>query len=126
MAARRGETVIPFEQMPEDREGLSRLDVEFAPLDSEETGRHPEFMSSLLDYLHKEGEQDLSAEDLTFVRSAQVGEDRYWIWEFQGDDLQRNYATAAERPDGSICLAYDSGEGLTPEQFMLGMYHHCF
>jgi hypothetical protein len=118
--------MIPLEQMPEYRRDLVNVPVDFPPLDEEQAVRHVEFVDSLLEYLELEGEADLSAKDLTFLRSAQVGEKRFWIWEFEGDSSDKYYAVASEKPNGSTRLSYDPAEGLTPEQFMLAEYHECY
>jgi hypothetical protein len=118
--------MLPLEEMSEYREGLVKFPVEFPALDADQTGRRIEFMGKLIEYLEREGKVDLSAEDLTFLRSAQVGEKRLWVWEFEGDDLEKYYAVVSEEPNGSTCLSYDPAEGLTPEQFMLAAYHGCY
>jgi len=116
--------MIPLEEMPEYRKDLSKFKVEFPELDSEQTARHPEFVDEVIDYLVCEGE-DIFPEDLTFLRSAQVGEDRFWIWEFFDDANDRCYVTVAES-GRSHCVGYDSADGLTPEQAMLADHHVCY
>ncbi len=46
--------MIPYEEMPEDREGLAKLEVEFPELDEAQTARHAEFMDALMKYLEAE------------------------------------------------------------------------
>ncbi len=114
----------PENDVPETREDLARMKVEFRTLNEAETERHWSFLDELVEYLSLEADADLRAEDLTFLRSAQVGDHRYWIWQFKGTSLEPWYATVSESPNGSICLGCDSAEGLTPEQFMLAGHNN--
>jgi hypothetical protein len=69
----------------------------------------------------------VDAGQLSFLRTAQVAEQQYWIWGFQEADGSPCYITVAVSPDGSSCLGYDENHyGLTPEQFMLGDDHQVF
>ena len=67
------------------------------------------------------------AADLGFIRTAQVGERKYWIWRFRDEYGIECFATVECAPDGTACIGYDINYlGLTPEQYMLGDYHNVF
>lgn len=117
--------MIPLEEMPDYRPDLKSVAVEFPPLDGVQTGRHPEFVPHILEYLANEfGPFD--AEDLMFLRSAQVAESRYWVWEFEEDDGTRCYAIFSEPPSGGSCITADWAEEMTPAQAILADYHSCY
>jgi hypothetical protein len=116
--------------MPEDNADLGTLLVEFPRLDPDTASSCPVLLEELLDYLSDEvpGGERLRPDDLRFLRTAQVADQRYWIWSFSepdGGDLA--YATVALGPGGTQTVGYETDYyGLTPEQFMLGDYHNVF
>lgn len=64
---------------------------------------------------------------LSFLRTAQVADKRYWIWALQEADGSRCYVTVAISPEGRSCIGYEENYyELTPEQFMLGDDHQVF
>lgn len=117
--------MLKYEDLPGNHEDLAKLAVEFPSLNPDETARHEGFVEALVDYLVREGE-DVIADDVTFLRSAQVADKKYWIWELFDEVGRRYYATADESPNGTICLGFDPDDGLSPEQFLLGAYYGCY
>jgi hypothetical protein len=124
-----GAKMLSYGDMPEDNADLAGIDVSFARLEDDSAESCPVPIEQILDYLGDEVPNGdlLEAEDLVFIRTAQVAEIAYWIWRFEEPDGTPAYATVSRDPDGSVCIGYDSNDfGLTPEQFMLGEYHNVF
>lgn len=117
--------MIPLDEMPEDRSDLAAVPVSFPHLSEEETARHLQLIGKVVDYLVRDG-NELSAEDLTFLRSAQVADKKFWIWRFQDDANRPAYVTASEDSRGRVTRGYDDADGLSPEQAMLADYHNCY
>jgi hypothetical protein len=128
---RRGRHPLPtVDEIPTDNRELAGVVVEFARLRDDSQRSCPVRIADLLTYLRDEvpGGQRLQPADLTFLRTAQVGDSRYWIWclnEPDGGDPA--YATVSVEDSGRVTSGYDTNTyGLTPEQFMLGDYHKVF
>jgi hypothetical protein len=121
--------MIPLEEMPEDNAGLANVEIEFRCLEADTAESCPVPLDEIIDYLRLES-SDLDAvhaDQLRFVRTAQVAEQSYWIWAFRESDGSDCYVTVAVSPDGSASLAYaENYYGLSPEQHMLGDYHGMF
>jgi hypothetical protein len=120
--------MLSADEMPDDNAQLALVDVEFPRLDSDSVGGCPVPSGDLLRHLADEvpeGES-LTAEDLTFLRTALVDRTRYWIWSFNEPGGDRAYATVSAGPQG-VRVGYDADYyGLTAEQFILGDYHKVF
>lgn len=116
--------------MPGDNADLAAVQVDFDRLSPDSPEACPVAMTDLLDYLAREvrdGEQ-LTATDLTFLRTAQVETTEYWVWQFKepGPDGDDAYATVS-RSGNQATLGCDTNYyGLSPEQFILGDYHQVF
>ncbi len=84
-------------------------------------------MKKLLDYLKSEGEEQINKDDLTFICTAKVADEKYWVWEFSDSENKKCYVTVSQKPGGCTYISYDEDHcGLSPEQFILGMYHNVF
>ena len=121
--------MIPFEEMPADNAQLASISIEFPLLQPNTAESCPVPVSDVVEYLRLESPDgdSIGAGQLSFLRTAQVAERRYWIWAFQEADGSPCYVTVAVSPDGSSCIGYEENyHALTPEQFMLGDYHQVF
>lgn len=121
--------MIPFDEMPEDNAELASISVEFPMLRSNTAESCPVPLSDVVEYLRRESTDGdaVQPEQLSFLRTAQVAEQRYWIWAFQEADGSPCYVTVSVSPEGSSCIGYEENYyNLTPEQFMLGDYHEVF
>jgi len=115
--------MIPYDDMPEDPADVAKIQIDFPRLEHDTAMSCPCLMKDIIGYLHREAESATAA-DLEFIRTAQVEDNRYWIWRFSGDEC---YVTVEYQPDGSRCIGYnDNYCGLTPEQFMLADHHEMF
>lgn len=121
--------MIPYHEMPEDNRDLAYLKVSFPYLPGNSSDSCPVKMDDILDYLQVEAtpEQLIQARDLTFLRTALVEKERFWIWQFIDSDGQKCYVTASQPPHEPPCISFDADYyGLTPEQFILGTYYQVF
>jgi hypothetical protein len=117
--------MIGRDEIPEDNRDLASLEVNFPRLAEDSPASCPVSMEELLDYLRLESPDGdgLAAADLRFLRTAQVGDAEYWIWEFHESCGGKCYVTV-EYKDGVSCIGYDEDYwNLTPEQYMLGEYY---
>jgi hypothetical protein len=121
--------MIPFEEMPDDNAQLASVAVEFPVLQPNTVESCPVPLSDIVEYLRLESPDGdaVHSGQLSFLRTARVAEQRYWIWAFQEADGSDCYITVAISPEGLSCIGYEENTlGLTPEQFMLGDYHGVF
>ena len=122
--------MLNADEMPDDNADLATVVVSFPRLADDSAAGCPVLMSDLLEYLAMEvpDGESLSADDLKFIRTADVEGTSYWIWRFREPDGNNAYATVSVRRGGSQpTIGYDADYyGLTPEQFILGNYHEVF
>ena len=120
---------VPLSEMPDENSKLALISVDFPELPPHHA-ECPVAIRELLSYLADEapGGERLQPDDLHFLRTAQVAEQRYWVWRFNEPDTgDPAYATVAVLPDRTSILSYgDNNYGLTPEQHLLGVYHNVF
>lgn len=122
--------MLSFDEMPKDNADLATVEIDFPRLKNDSPDGCPVSVSEILEYLALEvpdGDQ-LTADDLEFVRTAKVAERDYWIWRFNEPDGDDAYATVyLSRKWFETCTGYDTNYyKLTPEQYILGDYHDCF
>ena len=114
------------QDLPKDNEDLDSIRVDLPRLSDDSPESSPVGVIELLDYLGLEapGGSALSAEDLIFRRTIDLGDAQFWIWSFdEPEGRQPAYATIREDIDGTITIGYDSDNyGLSPEQFVVGEY----
>jgi len=121
--------MIPYDHMPEDNSELAKVNVDFPRLDPDTAESCPTPLDDIVEYLRMESTDGdaVDASQLTFRRTAQVADRRYWIWSFRESDGSNCYVTVSVGPDGDDSIGYEEDYyGLTPEQFMLGDYHQVF
>ena len=116
--------MIGYDEMPEDNAELTKIQIDFPQVPFSKVSEPSEIEPHLLDYFNRE---DYTPDgNLTFLRTAQVEDTVYWIWEFISDG-DKSFATATQDKEGNGCLGCDTDYyGLTPEQYILGDYHNCF
>ncbi len=116
--------MLGFDEMPERNEDLATIEIDFDHVSFDRVSEPNEIEPYLLEYLDREGFTPDNG--LKFLRTAQVEETVYWIWEFTTDG-EKSYATATQNKDGSTSVGCDTDYySLTPEQYILGDYHNCF
>lgn len=120
--------MLSADEMPDDNAQLAFVDIDFPRLEGDSVDGCPVPLRDLLRHLADEvpDGESLTAPDLTFLRTALVDQTQYWIWTFNEPEGDRAYVTVSAGPAG-VCTGYDPDYyGLTPEQFILGDYHHVF
>ena len=87
----------------------------------------PVSMPELLRYLRTNTEDGrrLQASDLTFVRTAQIEECRYWMWRYRASGA-RWYALVMEDTAGPWMCCHRAGERAAPEDVLLDDYRVAF
>ncbi|TAK30631.1 MAG: hypothetical protein EPO21_18980 [Chloroflexota bacterium] len=115
--------MLSYDEMPEDNEDLAKVEVSFPTLPRDSAESCPVSISEIMEYLASEGE-NVVPDDLHFIRTAQVAEREFWIWRFVDSDGDECYVTV-DHGSNEWCIGYDANwHGLSPEQFMLGIYHN--
>ncbi len=120
---------IDLADLPDDPAELVNVPVDFPRLEGDSPASCPSSMEELVEYINMEieGFGEVSTGDLAFIRTALVGEHRYWIWRLSEPDGQKGYATVSLDADGQTVQGYDVDRyGLTAEQYILGDYHGFF
>jgi hypothetical protein len=116
--------MLSYDEMPEDNAELAKIEINFPHVPFSEVSEPNEIELYLLDYLKVEGYVPDSK--IKFIRTAQVEDTVYWIWEYISDG-KKTYAIATQDEEGNTSLGCDTDYyGLTPEQYILGDYHNCF
>jgi hypothetical protein len=118
-----------YEELPEDNAELAKLVIEFPRLADDTPASCPVSMKDIVDYLQLESPDgdEVEEQDLVFLRTAQVGEKAYWIWQFTESDGTACYVTVSATSQGETYIGYEQNAyGLTPEQYLLGDYYNVF
>ena len=104
--------MIPREQLPEDAEKWNSVSVSFPYL----TDNTPHSEDAVIEYIKIESSDTDSAnkERLKFVRTAQVSDSKFWLWEYTEDDGTIVYVTLSTDPNGHECLGLAEANGLSP------------
>lgn len=112
------------EDLPEDAEDWSSIEVELDPLPPEQQ-RCPVELSEVVDYVRRESADTdaASAERLEFVRHARLGEARAWLWRYTESDGTACYVSVHIDADGTSVLGLCEPNGLSPEQFLLAEHY---
>jgi hypothetical protein len=121
--------MLPYDDMPDNNQDLTRIEISFPhlPFPYNLPLFCPRKVREILEYLRREGEEQITKNSLMFLRTARVAEAKYWIWEFYDSENRKCYVTVSQAQNGSTCIGYEEDYyHLTPEQFMLGDYHHIF
>lgn len=120
---------MSYDEMPDDNSKLAEIEVTFPRLSPDDTSQCPVAVAEIVEYLQVECAfpGTVTADQLEFLRTAQVANDRYWLWLFRESDGTKCYATVAQSPTGTRCIGYEEDYyGLTPDPFLLGDYHNVF
>ncbi len=117
--------MIPREQLPEDAADWTEVDVTFERLIPDTAESCPQSEDEIFDYVRMESAdtESSSRSRLKFLRTAAVGDSRYWMWEYQESDGQRVYVLFQEDFDGSSILGLAEPNGLSQEQYLLADYY---
>jgi hypothetical protein len=83
----------------------------------------PELRAHLAAALGETGERTLS---VRFVRTARIGEVKYWLWSVRSR-AGRAYATVLVEPDGAAWIRHHAADGSrVPEELLIEDYRSAF
>jgi len=76
--------MIPFDEMPEDNAQLASISIGFPLVQPNTAESCPVPISDVVEHLRLESPDGdaIDAGRLSFLRTAQVADQRYWIWAF--------------------------------------------
>jgi hypothetical protein len=117
--------VIPRHDLPEDAADWSAVAVSLPRLDHDAPDSCPCSAAEIFEYVQMES-ADVDRADpnrLVFLRTAQVGEVRFWLWFYTDADGEEVFVTCRVDADGSTNLGLASRNGLNAEQFLLAEYY---
>ena len=113
--------MLTREEMPDDNAKLAAIPVEL-PHGPDRVTPPGEIEPDLREYLRLEGL--VPDGELRFLRTAVFERTLYWVWAFETGG-EPAYATAYTRNRQSSLCAQLNYWGLSPEQFVLAVHHHC-
>ena len=121
-------------QVPQNPHEITRLNVQYPFLSNNSPDRCPVPMSRIMAYLAVEAVdgENLTEEDLEFVRTAKVDGVSVWLWRFFEPDGEECYVLVESGPRSKTYIAYNCTNvtyhdeqlrpaRLNPEQFILAM-----
>jgi hypothetical protein len=117
--------VIPRHKLPDDAADWSAVAVSFVRLDHDAPDSCPCSADEVFEYVQAES-ADLDHADrnrLLFLRTAQVGDARFWLWSYTDEENEEVFVTCRLDADGSTTLGLASRNGLNAEQFLLAEYY---
>lgn len=117
--------LIRREELPDDAADWHSVKISFDRLTDDGPGSCPESEDEIFAYVAMESADGDEADRsrFRFLRTAQVGDARYWLWEYTEDDGQVCYASFRLSRDGSSTTGLAEPNGLSPEQYLLADYY---
>lgn len=99
--------------------GAVNVDLPRLALDSAESCPIP--FDQVFDYVARESADTggASRDRMSFVRTAQVGSDQYWLWRYLESDGAECFVVARIDDGGGVEIGLSSPNGLSPEQYLL-------
>lgn len=113
--------MIARHELPEDAADWHTVQIAFERLSDDRSLSCPESDDEIFEYVKLES-ADYDATErsrLKFLRTAQVAEVKYWLWEYTEEDGQLDYVVFRLTPNGSSMLSLMEPNGLSAEQFLL-------
>jgi hypothetical protein len=121
----------PESSEPEDFAGIA-IELDRLPPELDTPDACPRPWKDVLSYVHletfgwelEEGGDSGESLQIAFLRTAAIGESKYWVWSVQDADAtwENGILVVEQRPNGTI-TGIDSSFGLTPEQYLWMTYH---
>lgn len=110
--------------VPRTLNELRRCEVVLPKLEPDDSKGAPVSVKDIRTYVEAES-ASLTAEGLMFVRTADIEDVCYWLWEI-GSEPDREYVFVEQYLD-TVLLSLEDADALTPEQFLVREYlrdHH--
>jgi hypothetical protein len=116
--------VISRKDLPEDAADWTNVSVDFERLEPDDASACPCPMEEIVEYIRDESADldDAREEQVQFLRTAQIGKVKYWIWRYTESDGEACYLTVSDAPGGISNMGLSAANGLSPEQYMLADY----
>lgn len=85
----------------------------------------PLALSEIIQYVQMEpaDAEEATKERLQFVRTAQIADEKYWLWTYTEADGDTCYVFFKQEANGNTLLGLTSSEGLSPEWYLLAEYY---
>ena len=117
--------MISRSELPEDAADWSSVAISFPRLSKDDPHSCPCSIDEVFAYVKAEsGDRERTdRRRLTFVRTAQVADARYWLWSYKETDGEVAYVTCRVEVDDSMELGLAKANGLNAEQFLLAEYY---
>jgi len=118
--------MIPRKLLPSNLADWRDVPISFPPLPHKIAESPPRSEDDVFNYIQLESADldEAQRSRLRFVRTAQVGEANYWLWEYTESNGDLCYVTLRHDPGISNILSLDWCNGLTHEQFLLADYYN--
>ena len=117
--------MISRQQLPEDASNWTSVSVSFPRLTEDTADSCPTPEDEVFDYVRMEAADAEKAKRnrLRFVRTACVGDVKYWLWEYVEADGQLCYVVCRKRRSGTPDFNLSEPNGLSHEQYLLADYY---
>lgn len=111
--------------LPDDAAEWGSVAVSLPRLNPDSSEQCPYSEDDVFDYVQTEsGDTDRAdRQRFVFLRTAQVANTRYWLWEYTESDGERVFVTCSVDGEGSTCLGLAEPNGLSDAQFLLADYY---
>ena len=117
--------MIPLRnELPDDVADWGSVTINFPKLAPDSVETCPTPLAHVLDYLRTEsGDTESESSDcLSFVRTALLGGEKYWLWKFVEEDAAECFVFVRQGNDGRLMTSLVSPNGLSAEQCLLADY----
>ena len=96
--------------------------VALVRLDPDSPDQCPISLDMIVEHVETEEMELKQPPSMRFLRTALIGKTRYWIWTYNDNEGDPNYAVAAHWPDGNTITHCDGTFDMTPEQYILATH----
>ncbi len=117
--------MIRRENLPEDAAEWKSIDVPLPKLANDSPLGCPSTEEEIFEYVQIESADTGRAQRdrLIFLRTAQLGGAKIWLWSYLETDGQQEFVTCICHTGGDVVLSLSSPNGLSEEQYMLAEYY---
>ena len=117
--------IPPRDTLPKDLDKWKEVQVSLPRLPQDSPQSCPDPLSEIMAYVRIESADGRRAkrESLKFVRTAEVGDSRYWLWTYTESGGEICYVYFREQAGRGSELSLQGTRSLTPEQFMLANHY---
>ncbi|WP_230969567.1 hypothetical protein [Nitrogeniibacter aestuarii] len=112
--------------LPDDAAEWGQTNVSLPRLKNDSPSSCPETIDEIMAYIRLESSDvdDAKGERLSFLRTALVEKDQYWLWRYMESNDSECYVVFRIKADGSSDLGLSETNGLAPEHYLLADYYN--